>query len=69
MLVGCSGSGRKTNVTLAALMQKIDLVSLATIRDFTAREFKKEMKAIIEVVVNENKKQILFLEDHNFSKP
>ena len=27
------------------------------------------MKVIIENVVNENKKQVLFLEDHNFSKP
>lgn len=33
------------------------------------REFKKDMKSLIEEVVNENKKLVLFIEDHNFSRP
>lgn len=69
MLVGCSGTGRRTSLILAALIQKLDVITLNTTRDFTAREFKKELKTIIENCVNEKKKQILFMEDHNFGKP
>ena len=69
MLVGCSGSGRRTCLILASLILKFEIVSLNMTRDFTQREFKKELKVIIENVVNENKKQILLLEDHNFGKP
>jgi hypothetical protein len=37
MLVGCSGSGRKTSLILASLIQKIEIITLNTTRDFTAR--------------------------------
>jgi dynein heavy chain 2 len=68
MLVGCSGTGRRTSLILACLIQKLDIVTLNTGREFSVREFKKEMKVIIENCVNEKKKQVLFLEDHNFGK-
>lgn len=41
MLVGCSGTGRRTSVLMAALIQKLDVITLNTTRDFSAREFKK----------------------------
>lgn len=69
MLVGSSGSGRRTTMLLASLIQKSEVVLIPCVRDMSVREFRKEIKSIIEIVVNENKKQILFLEDHNFSKP
>lgn len=47
MMVGCSGTGRRTSLILAALIQKLDVITLNTTRDFTAREFKKELKTII----------------------
>jgi hypothetical protein len=37
MLVGCSGSGRKTSLILASLIQKLEIITLNTTRDFTAR--------------------------------
>ena len=37
MLVGCSGTGRRTSLILASLIQKIELITLNTIRDFTPR--------------------------------
>lgn len=69
LLVGTSGVGRQTHLLLASLMAKLDIVKLTTVREYSVRDLKKEMKSIIETTVNENKKQILFLEDHNFSKP
>jgi dynein heavy chain 2 len=69
LLVGASGVGRQTTLLLASLTLKMEVVKLPTVRDFGVREFRKELKMIIESVVNENKKTILFLEDHNFSRP
>lgn len=69
LLVGASGVGRQTTLLLAALTVKMDILKLPTVRDFGVREFKKELKAMIEGVVNDNKRCILFLEDHNFSRP
>lgn len=51
-MVGRSGVGRQTSLQLAALILKLDLLRLPTLREFTAREFKKEMKAILEKVAN-----------------
>lgn len=37
MLVGCSGTGRRTSLILASLIQKLDVITLNTTRDFSAR--------------------------------
>lgn len=37
MMIGCSGTGRRTSLILASLIQKIDIVTLNTTRDFTVR--------------------------------
>ena len=37
MMVGSSGTGRRTSLILASLMQKLEIVTLNVTRDFTAR--------------------------------
>ena len=37
MMVGSSGTGRRTSLILASLVQKLEVVTLNTTRDFTAR--------------------------------
>lgn len=69
LLIGASGVGRQTVLLLATLILKMEVLRLPTVRDFGVREFKKELKVLIENVVNENKRAVLFLEDHNFSRP
>lgn len=41
MLSGVSGVGRKTTLILASLILKIDVLTLATSKDYGSREFKK----------------------------
>lgn len=46
-MVGVSGVGRQVNLQLAALILKMEIIKLPTLREFTSREFKKEMKVVI----------------------
>lgn len=41
LMVGASGVGRQTNLQLATLILKMELLKLPTLRDFTTREFRK----------------------------
>jgi hypothetical protein len=40
-MIGCSGTGRRTSLILASLIQKLDIITLNTTRDISIREFKK----------------------------
>ena len=60
-MVGSSGGGRQTSLLLACIILKLEVVRMPTTRDFGVREFKKELKSILETVANENKKTVLLL--------
>lgn len=52
LMVGVSGVGRQISFLLASIILKMEIYRLPTLRDFSVREFKKELKSIIEIVIN-----------------
>jgi len=68
LLAGRSGIGRKTCVSLTATMLRMDVVSPSTNRDYSVREFKKELKTFLELAAVQNKKTVLLIEDHHLVK-
>jgi dynein heavy chain 2 len=48
LLAGKSGIGRKNCVSLIGTILRIEIVSPCTSRDYGVREFKKELKGILE---------------------
>lgn len=54
---------------MACLILRLEIVSLPLTRDYSVREFRKDLRGILEALVTENKKQVLLLEDHHFSRP
>ena len=49
-------------------MLRLEIVSPSTSRDYSIREFKKELKVFLEQAAGQNKKMVLFIEDHNLVK-
>lgn len=47
MLAGVSGIGRKTYLQLACLVLRLDIASLPLTRDYSSREFRKDLRAIL----------------------
>lgn len=47
MLAGISGIGRKTYLQLATLILRLEVVSLPVTRDYSERDFKKDLRAIL----------------------
>ncbi len=60
-LFGKSGMGRQTCLQIASIIAKVDIVRLPNLRNCGPREFKKELKVIIENALNDHKKVILLL--------
>lgn len=48
LLCGRSGVGRRTATLLAGLLEKIEVRTLPNIRNYSTREFRKDMKSLIE---------------------
>jgi len=49
LLAGRAGIGRKSCVGLASLMLRLEKVQPATTRDYSLREFKKDLKVFMEI--------------------
>lgn len=70
LLVGSSGVGRRTAVTLISFLHRAQLVSPLMTRDYGEKEFKNEcLKDLLKAAGVDNKKMVLYLEDHHLVKP
>lgn len=50
LICGRSGMGRKTSVQLTAYLNSLQFCSLSVGRDYGIREFRKEVKTVLETV-------------------
>mmetsp|Transcript_17017 Transcript_17017/g.54247 ORF Transcript_17017/g.54247 Transcript_17017/m.54247 type:complete len:3325 (+) Transcript_17017:156-10130(+) len=64
LLNGRSGVGRRTGVTLAAYMLRMELVSPNMTRQYGIKEFRADLKGLLQRAGVDNEPVVLFLEDH-----
>ena len=64
LLVGSSGVGRRSALSLVCHMHGLDLVSPSTTRDYGLKSFKAELKAVLPKVGVQGQPTVLLLEDH-----
>lgn len=63
---GISGHGRMTMAKFIAHLLGLDFQTFFTTKGYSLREFKKDMKRILDLVGIQNKPVLLFLEDQHF---
>eukprot|EP01022_Parablepharisma_sp_SALTPOND_P023029 TRINITY_DN475_c0_g1_i1.p1 TRINITY_DN475_c0_g1~~TRINITY_DN475_c0_g1_i1.p1 ORF type:complete len:3195 (-),score=434.63 TRINITY_DN475_c0_g1_i1:26360-35944(-) len=69
LLAGISGVGRRTCTQLVAYMRGLEFFSPKIGREYTIKEFSKDLKNLFQQVVQENKQMLLFIEDHQLTHP
>ncbi|CAM6000097.1 unnamed protein product [Sphagnum balticum] len=68
LLAGPSGSLRKTALRIIAHRSKLPIYTLSNLRNPTLKEFYKDLKGALEMAAGQNKKIVLFLEEHQLGK-
>jgi dynein heavy chain 2 len=68
LLAGSSGNFRRSAVSLMSFKHKFQLLTPLVLRNPTLRDFNKDMKSFLELAGGQNKKVVLFLEDHQLQK-
>ncbi|EGR34655.1 hypothetical protein IMG5_004580 [Ichthyophthirius multifiliis] len=68
LLCGKSGIGRRSCLSLICAILRMEINSPCTMRDYSVRDFKKELKIILEKAAVQNKQMVLFIEDHHVQK-
>ena len=68
MLVGWCGAGRRSLVSLIAHMQRITVFSPATSRKCDDKEWKRDLKPVMQMTSIERQHTVFFLEDHHIVK-
>jgi dynein heavy chain 2 len=66
LLTGRAGVGRLAALKVACYQLKIELVRLHMGRDYSMKNFKADLKAVIAKATVENERVALAVEDHNF---
>ena len=69
LLIGSAGIGRKKTTRIIANMRGIEVLSLNLTKDYSIKEFKKDIKQVYQYTGVEGKNTILLLEEHHFVKP
>ena len=69
LLAGISGVGRRTCSQLVAYMRNLEFFSPKIGREYTMKEFSKDLKSVFQQCVQENKQMLLFVEDHQLMSP
>lgn len=64
LLAGRSGIARKTCMNLTALMLGYEILTPSITKEYSIRDFRKELKHFLEIAGVGNKPCLLFLEDH-----
>ena len=68
MLVGRSRVGRRSLVSLIAHMQRLTVFSPATSRKYDDKEWKRDLKQVMQMTGIERQHTVFFLEDHHMVK-
>ena len=68
ILVGRSGVGRRSLVSLIAHMQRLTVFSPATSRKYDDKEWKRDLKQVMHMTGIERQHTVFFLEDHHMVK-
>ena len=68
LMAGVSGNLRKTALKIMAHKNQLPLHTLNNIRNPTLKQFYKDLKAALEVAGGQNKKIILFFQEHQLGK-
>lgn len=69
LLIGRTGVGRRTAVTLVCYLHNYEFATPAVTRDYGLTQFKNELKAVMISAGVEGKKVCFYLEDHQFTDP
>ena len=64
LLVGESGVGKRTTAYLVSHMLNLTFVSPNITRDYSDKEFRRDLKSVLQTAGVEGKATVLFLEDH-----
>ncbi|KPI89860.1 putative dynein heavy chain [Leptomonas seymouri] len=65
VLVGSTGVGRRSAVLLAAYQQHREVVSLHMTQDYALKQFRLDLRSLIQRATSQNTPMVLLLEDHN----
>ncbi|CAE7570289.1 DYH1B [Symbiodinium sp. CCMP2456] len=68
LVVGRSGGGKRSVISLLAHMHRLALFSPAPARRYGDKEWKRDLKAVMQMTGVEKQHTILFLEDHHLLK-
>ena len=68
LLAGRSGIAKRTCALLTGVMLRLQLFSPMMTKDYSVRDFKKDLKAALENAAVLGKPTLLFVEDHNITK-
>lgn len=68
LLAGSSGSFRRSAVALMSFKHKFQLLTPVVLRNPTMRDFNKDLKMFLETAGGQNKKVVVFFEDHQLQK-
>jgi len=68
LLVGRSGVGRRSAVSLMAHMQRLQVFSPASSRRYDDKEWKRDLKQVMQMAGIEKQHTVFFLEDHHLTK-
>lgn len=64
LLVGESGVGKRTSAQLVSHMLNMTLISTNITREYTEKEFRRDLKTVLQTAGIEGTATVLFLEDH-----
>ena len=68
LMAGVSGNLRKTAFKVMAHRHKLPFYTLSNLRNPSLKEFYKDLKSILEVAGGQNKRMVLFLEEHQLGR-
>lgn len=69
LMVGESGVGRRNTTLLVSHMLNLQFFSPNITREYSDKEFRKDLKTILQIAGVEGKGAVLFLEDYQLVKP
>jgi len=68
LLVGRSGGGRRSAVSLMSHLQRLSIFSPAPARHYGDKEWKRDLKQVLQMAGVEKQHSVFFLEDHHLLK-
>nr|KAG5701774.1 hypothetical protein BaRGS_000764 [Batillaria attramentaria] len=69
LMAGRCGVGRRTAVTVVAFMHQMQLFSPKVSRSYGDKQFKNDLKTVMQLAGIEGEQIVLMLEDHQFVEP